>query len=141
MNRVFGVFRWIGHEIGQLPHLIAVLGHDVDVIFIDLLKGALAMGFTQDHIYHAVEQAKTALETYVEGKEASWTATTVATLQHEFVASSLVEKFGLQPALSHTLTSIVSRLFQTGSSKLDGLIDAAVAHGEAAAGLKASTTE
>lgn len=141
MNKIFGVFRWIGHEVAQLPHLIAVIGHDVDVIFLDVIKGLVALGFTPDHIHYAVLQAKTALETYVEGKEPEWTATTVATLQHEFVASSLVQKFGLQDKLAHALTVGVSRLFQLGSSKLNGLIESAAAAADAAAGSTAHAGE
>jgi hypothetical protein len=139
MANLFGVFRTIGHdiEVGAVKvwHLIEVLGHDVDVVFIDTLKALQVLGFTRDQIDHALLQAEQALVMYVEGQQATWSANTVATLQHEFVASSLVEQLGLSAPLAQTLTTIVSKLYATGSSKLEGLIDGARLRAEAAAGL------
>lgn len=139
MGKVFGVFGAIGHGLKVAAvstwHLIEMIGHDVDVIFVDTLRAAQVLGYDKEHILMAVAHAEDALKLYVEGHQAGWTAETVQVLQHEFVVSSLMEKLGLSGPIAHTLTTIVSKLYASGSTKIEGLIAAAVAHAEAAAGL------
>lgn len=139
MNKVFGIFGMIGHGlatgIAAVAHGIGFFIHHPDAVFTKLLEAAVHIGFSDEHILHAVAAADTALKTYIEGHQTGWTTDVVATLQHEFVASSLVERFGLAAPLAHTLTVIVSKLFSTGSAKLEGLLDAALQHAETAAKL------
>lgn len=135
----FGIFGTIVKdiEVGAVKawHVIELVGHDADVLFIDTLKAAQLLGIDKAHLLAAVERAKVATETYVEGKLPQWTAETVAVLQHEFVASSLVQKFGLAPAIATTITTIVSKLFASGSSKLVALIEEAVKVAEVQSGI------
>jgi len=139
MNAVFGVFGKIGHalKVGAVDawHVIEVIGHDADVLFIDTLKAAQLLGFSKTDLLHAVGKAAQSLTMYVDGKEPGWTQDVVQTLQHEFVTSSLVEQLGMQAPVANTLSVIVSKLFAAGSSKLDALVAAGTAHIEAQAGL------
>lgn len=140
MSKVFGVFGSIGHGLEKaviaIAHGIGFFIHHPDQVFTDLLVAAVHIGFSDDHILHAVAAADTALKTYIEGHQEGWTAATVQALQHEFVVSTLMSKFGFAGPIAQTLTTIVSKLYATGSSKLLGLVDAAIKHAEAAAGLQ-----
>lgn len=140
MGKVFGIFGTIGHGLAHavtaIAHGIGFFIHHPDQVFTDLLVAAVHIGFSDDHILHAVAAADTALKTYVEGHQEAWTSATVQVLQHEFVVSTLMERFGLAAPIAHTLTTIVSKLYATGSHKLLALVDTAIAHAEAAAGLQ-----
>lgn len=112
---IVGIFKTAEHEFGALLSFLgSVYGPEV--------------------IAHAVTAVRQAEATYIAGAQPGWEDAVVNTLKHEFVASSLVEKFGLQASVSHLVTEGVHRLFQIGDDKLNAISDAAVAAADQAAG-------
>lgn len=134
--RILGL---LGHDIKvgvlAVEHGLVALLHDAEAVFHVTLDVAKALGFSNDQILSTVAHYEQAAVTYVEGRLPEWDARTVAVLQNEFVKSSLIEKLGLGPAAAQLLTSLVGRLYATGSAKLPALVDLAVRAAESAAGL------
>ena len=135
----FGFFGVIVKDVEAVAvktwHVIELIGKDADVLFLDTIKAAELLGIDKAHLLTGVERAKVAVEQYTAEKFPTLEATAIAQLQHEFVSMSLVQKFGLQKHASDLVTTIVSKLFASGSSKLQGLIDTAVKAAESQAGL------
>jgi hypothetical protein len=140
---VFGIFRAIPHaiKVGVVKawHVIEIIGHDADVLFVDTLKAAQLLGYDKEHILEAVHHAEQSLNMYIEGKQADWTQETVATLQHAFVKNSLIEKLGLSAPVASMLTTIVSKLYATGSKHLQTLVQEAANLAAEKAGLVPGT--
>lgn len=116
-------------------HVAEVIVHDADLLFIDTMKAAQLLGITKAQLYTAVERAKVATETYTQEAFPHLEAAALAQLQHEFVSSSLVQKFGLAGPVGSLITSIVSKLFASESDKLPALIGQAVTFIEGQTGL------
>lgn len=135
----------IGHDLkvvgSKVVSVVKTLLHDADAIFHVTLDCAKALGFSDDQILATVKHYEEAGVAYVEGKIPEWDAKTVAYLQNAFVKDSLVEKLGMGHAASQLLTSLVGRLYASGSSKLPSLVDAAVRAVEASVGLGKPTDQ
>lgn len=136
IKTVFGV---IGHDLKVVAddawHVIELLGHDADAVVVDALEAAVKLGFSKVDVLAALGHAATAVENYTAEKFPTLAADALGQLQHDFVASSLVQSTGLGQVLSTTLSAIVSRIVSSGSAKVEGLLAQGAATLAAQAGL------